>query len=88
MSCEGYADVMEHSLPACCYPERLMPRLTGAGLAARDPTVANAICAPFARSWEELDRAAPPLAAHPRLTFAAATGASLAAAWYYKRHGP
>jgi hypothetical protein len=59
---------------------------TGAVAASRNESVADALCYPFTRAWEEVDRVAPAVTNHPRITFATAAAAALGGLSYYNRY--
>lgn len=56
-------------------------------MASRNPTAADALCYPFVRVWSEVDRVAPAVTHHPRITFAAAATAAFSGLSYYNRWG-
>ena len=64
----------------------VLPRPTGAVLAARSESVSEAICSPFQRLWSELDNVSPTLGRHPGLGIATLAAAGLGGSYYYSRY--
>ncbi len=60
----------------------------GTVAAARNPSLGDAIAAPFERTWEDIARSAPTIANHPRVTLAVVAAAGVAGVSYYWRWGP
>lgn len=59
----------------------------GAVAASRNDDIADTIASPFNAAWSEVDRVAPAVTAHPRITTATALLGVAGGFAYYKRWG-
>ena len=57
----------------------------GAAAASRNEDVAEALSTPFTAAWSEVDRVAPAVTSHPRITLATAALAVAGGFAYYSR---
>ena len=55
-----------------------MATCAGAVASARDPKVGESLSRPFTSAWEQIERGAPAIGRHPRLTGALVGAAALA----------
>lgn len=60
--------------------------LAGAAAAGRNQDVAETVAMPFNAAWSEVDRVAPAVTSHPRITFATTAVALAGGFAYYSRY--
>lgn len=60
----------------------------GAAAASRNQEVADTLAMPFTAAWSEVDRVAPAVTAHPRITIATTALAVAGGFAYYSRSAP
>lgn len=72
-----YADVKALRFQVMC---------AGAVAASRHEDIAETVASPFNAAWSEVDRVAPAVTKHPRITFATALLGVAGGLAYYKRY--
>lgn len=67
------------------YANKIIWFAVGAAAASRNQDVADTLATPFTAAWSEVDRVAPAVTAHPRVTIAATALAVAGGFAYYSR---